>query len=78
MEELNKNEVIEEAETVEIEEAMSEAVTATFTDGLLSGLTEKQRRRRMIWDKITTGILIALLASPFAILAYILIWFISK
>lgn len=78
MEELNRNEVVEEAETVEIEEAISEEVTATSNEGFLSGLTEKQRRRRMIWDKITTGILIALLASPIAILAYILIWFISK
>ena len=31
-----------------------------------------------IWDKITTGILIALMATPIIILAYIIIWFLSK
>ena len=37
----------------------------------------EKRRRREIWDKITTGIFIALLASPVAILLYIFLWFIS-
>ncbi len=31
-----------------------------------------------IWDKVTTGILILLFASPLLILAYILIWFVVK
>lgn len=31
-----------------------------------------------IWDKVTTGILIFLFASPILILAYILIWFVVK
>jgi len=44
----------------------------------LSGLTEAQRKRKAIFDKITTGILIALLASPILILAYIFLWFIFK
>ena len=39
---------------------------------------EKKRKRNAIWDKITTGILIALMASPIAILAYIFLWFILK
>lgn len=39
---------------------------------------EKKRKRNAIWDKITTGILIALMASPVAILAYIFLWFILK
>jgi hypothetical protein len=37
----------------------------------------KKRRIREIWDKVTTGLFIALLASPIAILLYIFIWFLS-
>ena len=37
----------------------------------------KKRRMREIWDKVTTGLFIALLASPIAILLYIFLWFIS-
>ena len=38
----------------------------------------KKKRRKEIWDKITTGILIFLMASPILILAYIFIWFLTK
>ena len=38
----------------------------------------KRKRRKEIWDKITTGILIFLMASPVLILAYIFIWFLTK
>ena len=31
-----------------------------------------------VWDKVTTGILILLMCSPFAILLYIFLWFILK
>ena len=44
-------------------------------DGGLSGLTDQQRRRKEIWEKITTGILIFLMASPILIVSYILLWF---
>lgn len=37
----------------------------------------KKKRIREIWDKVTTGLFIALLASPLAILLYIFLWFIS-
>ena len=47
-------------------------------DGGLSGLTEKQRRRKEFFDKVTTGLLILLLASPLAIVLYILIWFFMR
>jgi hypothetical protein len=38
----------------------------------------KSKKWKEIWDKITTGILIALLATPFLILTYIIVWFLSK
>ena len=34
----------------------------------------KKAKWAAIWDKVTTGILILLLASPAIILAYIFIW----
>ena len=37
----------------------------------------KKKRVREIWDKVTTGLFIALLASPVAILLYIFLWFLS-
>ena len=37
----------------------------------------KKKRVKEIVDKITTGLFIALLASPLAILLYIFLWFVS-
>lgn len=37
----------------------------------------KKKRVKEIWDKVTTGLFIALLASPLAILLYIFLWFIN-
>ena len=37
----------------------------------------KKKKRLEIWDKITTGLFIALLASPVLILLYIFLWFVS-
>ena len=37
----------------------------------------KKRKIREILDKVTTGLFIAMLASPIAILLYIFLWFIS-
>jgi hypothetical protein len=63
---------------VEVENAVNEdeIVDVAPQEDSLSGLTEGQRRRRNIFDKITTGLLVALMASPVAILAYIFAWFI--
>lgn len=41
-------------------------------------LDAKNKKWKRIWDKITTGILIFLMASPFLILGYIFMWFITK
>ena len=40
---------------------------------------EQARKKRIkeIWDKVTTGLFIALLASPVIILLYIFLWFVS-
>lgn len=67
--------VVEKAEDAEAEIEFKYEITA---DGEMSGLTEAQRRRAEIFDKITTGILAFLLASPFLILLYILLWFLLK
>lgn len=76
-------EVVQSEEVMEVafaasEEKASEESGMEYTDGELSGLTEKQRRRNEIFDKITTGILIALLCSPVCIVAYIFIWFMLR
>ena len=36
------------------------------------------KKWKNILDKITTGILILLMASPFLILTYIVVWFLNK
>ena len=38
----------------------------------------KKKKIAAIWDKVTTGILIFLMASPFLILGYIFYWFMTK
>ena len=38
----------------------------------------KKKKWRAIWDKVTTGILIFLMASPLLILGYIFMWFLNK
>jgi hypothetical protein len=37
----------------------------------------KKAKIKAIWDKITTGLLIFLMASPFLILLWIFMWFIN-
>ena len=49
-----------------------------YTESEMSGLTAEQKRRKEIFDKITTGILIALMASPIAIILYIFLWFVFR
>ena len=38
----------------------------------------KKKKRHEIFDKITTGLLIMLMATPVLILAYIFSWFMMK
>ena len=77
---IETEEILEDALAEDTLEATSEEgdgskIIYTDKDGGLSGLTEKQRRRKEIIDKITTGFLIFLLCSPFLIIFYILLWF---
>ena len=82
------SEIVESEEVLEVAlaeeneatepEVTKDGLTDYYTDGEISGLTDAQKRRKMIYDKITTGILIALLASPIAIVLYIFLWFIFR
>ena len=38
----------------------------------------KNVKWKEVWDKVTTGILILLMASPILILGYIFLWFVLK
>ncbi len=38
----------------------------------------RKKKIQAIWDKVTTGLLILFLSSPFLIVGYILLWFLSK
>lgn len=87
MEELKNENIVEQvsdAEVAEAPEAEAEVevkaeeennLTDNYTEYELSGLTENQRRRKEIFDKITTGLLILLMSSPLLIIIYIFLWF---
>ena len=47
---------------------------------IASAFKEKTKnvKWKEVWDKVTTGILILLFASPLLILGYIFLWFILK
>lgn len=64
MEEKNYDYTGEEVREIEIDQEFAEEQA-------------RKKRVREIWDKITTGLFIALLASPFIILLYIFLWFVS-
>ena len=38
----------------------------------------KKKKWKAFWDKVTTGLLIAIMLAPVAILAYIFIWFLTR
>ena len=64
MEDKNLDYTGEEVKEIQIDQAFAEEQA-------------KKKRIREIWDKVTTGLFIALLASPLAILLYIFLWFIN-
>lgn len=76
-------EIVESEDVVEVAianstEDVKESSGMEYTESEMSGLTEEQRRRKEIFDKITTGILIALLCSPVVIVLYIFLWFMLR
>ncbi len=84
--EVMTEEVTEVAESAEMVEATTEAeelAPPVMEDGeslaaKYETLDAKNKKWKAIWDKVTTGILIFLLASPFLILGYIFLWFMTK
>ena len=60
---------------------MNENVSANAVEVPLTEeeiLKAKKKKRAAIGDKITTGILIFLMASPVLILGYIFLWFLLR
>lgn len=65
----------------DLEEITAEAPVADTRDFELRVSAEeraKKKKMKEIWDKVTTGLLLVLMASPILILAYIFIWFLTK
>ena len=58
-------------------ELYNEEVAEIEVDQEFAAEQAAKRKRLEIWDKVTTGLFIALLASPVLILLYIFLWFIS-
>ncbi len=56
---------------------VGEEVREIVIDQEFAAEQAKKKKIREFWDKITTGIFILLLASPFLIIAYIAYWFLS-
>lgn len=72
------NSEIKEINTEATEEKHVIVGTGDYETRISDEELAKKKRRKEIWDKITTGILIFLMASPILILAYIFIWFLTK
>ena len=69
-------------EEIKVEE-VPESVTVKVESSVKTNEDEnvsffKTTKWKRIWDKITTGLLIAVMAIPVAILTYILLWFLLK
>ena len=75
--EVEATEAIEVTETAEVEsvEEVVEAEVSPMLDRDEADLALV--RKREIYDKITTALLILLMCAPFAILLYIIIWFLN-
>ena len=69
-------------EEIKVEE-VPEGVTVKVESSVKTNEDEnvsffKTTKWKRIWDKITTGLLIAVMAVPVVILTYILLWFLLK
>ena len=70
--------VLQDSDTEADDAEAEETAEDTYSESELSGLTEAQRKKKIIFDKITTALLVLLLISPIAILSYILLWFVLR
>lgn len=70
------NDEVDEAPAAE--EAPEVVDTRDFELRVSDEELERRKKIAAIWDKITTGLLIFLMASPVLILAYIFLWFIFR
>lgn len=74
------NEVVEEATVAKATDTQKAGKPTVGTYGKGEFLTDEQLAKKKklaaIWDKITTGLLIALMASPVAIIGWIFFYFI--
>ena len=66
-------EAVAEAEELPPPVMEGESLAAKYEE-----LDAKNKKWKNFWDKVTTGILIFLMASPFLILGYIFYWFMTK
>lgn len=75
-------EVAESTETVPSEETAPVAEEPKTEAQLLREAEEAEKARKAkwhnFWDKITTGILIFLMATPILVLIYIFAWFVTS
>lgn len=65
-------------EKIEMTEEVAVEEEAVITESALPEETEKKFNWKEFWDKVTTGILIFLICSPFLILLYIFLWFVFR
>ena len=82
--EVINEEVTEEAEALEVTEAVENIKAAEAEEASdESPALERDEaylalvRRKELFDKFTTALLILLMCAPFAILTYIIIWFLN-
>ena len=79
--EMNVTDTVEEtveANTPAVEESAPAVDTRDYELRVSDEERAKKKKWAEIWDKFTTGLLIALMCTPVLILAYIFIWFLTK
>ena len=78
MENVKDNEQLEEIEGAPADTPAFDADEAPVDYPTRPEEDRAANRRKEIWDKFTTALLILVLTSPLFIVAYIVIWFLSK
>ena len=73
-----KTEVVEETTEQPAEEKHVIVGTGDYETLISDEELAKKKRRKEIWDKITTGLLILVLSSPILIVVFLLVWFLNR